>query len=142
MVARAFTDVEIGETLPPFERKTGFMNWNRYAAVNDEFVHIHMDDAAGRNAGQPGAFGMGNLRAAYILNMLRQWAGDEAQVRELALQHRAINHKDDVLTTHAVVTATKVQDGQHLVVLDVGVRNQDGVDLSPGTAIVALPAPA
>jgi hypothetical protein len=41
---------KVGDELPPFVRTTGFDNWNRYAAVNDEFVPIHMDDDAGRAA--------------------------------------------------------------------------------------------
>ena len=45
-----FDDVQVGDALPPWSRKTDFMNWNRYAAVNDEFVYIHMDDEAGRAA--------------------------------------------------------------------------------------------
>ena len=59
------------------------MNWNRYAAVNDEFVYIHMDDDAGRAAlNEQGAFGMGNLRYAYLVNALQDWIGDEATIRE------------------------------------------------------------
>ena len=60
-----FEDVNVGDEMPPWSRKTGFMNWNRYAAVNDEFVPFHMDDEAGRAAkNEQGAFGMGNLRYA------------------------------------------------------------------------------
>ena len=33
-----FEDVTVGDELPAWSRKTDFMNWNRYAAVNDEFV--------------------------------------------------------------------------------------------------------
>jgi acyl dehydratase len=75
-------DVEVGQDVVSWSRKTDFMHWNRYAAVNDEFVYIHMDDVAGRRAlNEQGAFGMGNLRFAYLHNMLREWAGDEVQVR-------------------------------------------------------------
>ena len=81
-----FEDVEVGDSVPDWSRTTDFMHWNRYAAVNDEFVYIHMDDDAGRRgANEQGAFGMGNLRFAYLINMLRDWAGDEVEVRELAL---------------------------------------------------------
>ena len=45
-----FEDIEVGAEMPAWSRKTGFMNWNRYAAVNDEFVPFHMDDEAGRSA--------------------------------------------------------------------------------------------
>ena len=70
-------DVEVGQEITNWSRKTDFMHWNRYAAVNDEFVYIHMDDVAGRAAlNEQGAFGMGNLRFAYLHNMLRDWAGE------------------------------------------------------------------
>ena len=135
-----FEDIEVGDELPPFERKTDLMHWNRYAAVNDEFLYIHMDEEAGKAAGQGGAFGMGNLRWAYLLNSLRDWAGDEAEIRELSLQFRAINHKNDVLRTYGRVTEKKQQDGANLVVLEVNVLNQDDAKTAPGRAVVALPS--
>ena len=136
-----FEDVSIGEDIPSFTRQTDLMHWNRYAAVNDEFVYIHMDDEAGRQAAnEPGAFGMGNLRWAYLLNMLREWAGDEVDVRELGVQFRAINQKNDVLTCVGTVTEKTEEDGAHLVRLDTNVINQDGVATCPGHAVIALPS--
>jgi acyl dehydratase len=116
------------------------MHWNRFAAVNDEFIPMHMDDEAGRASGQAGAFGMGNLRWSYLLNALRDWAGDEADVRELSVQFRAINNKDDVLRTHAVVTEKRQENGDNLVVLEVDVLNQKDEKTTPGRAVVALPS--
>jgi acyl dehydratase len=135
-----FEDVEVGQELPPFERQTNMMHWNRFAAVNDEFIPMHMDDEAGRASGQAGAFGMGNLRWSYLLNALRDWAGDEADIRELSVQFRAINNKDDVLRTHAVITEKKQEDGANLVVLEVDVLNQKDEKTTPGRAVVALPS--
>jgi acyl dehydratase len=136
-----FDDVKVGDKIPAWSRKTDFMNWNRYAAVNDEFIYIHMDDEAGRAAAnEKGAFGMGNLRFAYILNALREWAGDEAEIRELECQFRAINQKNDVLTVTATVTGKRVEDGENRVYLDVDVVNQTGAPTCPGHAIVVLPS--
>lgn len=135
-----FEDVAVGQEVPAFQRQTDFMNWNRYAAVNDEFVYLHMDDEVGKAAGQGAAFGMGNLRWAYVINALSAWIGDEAEVRELSMQFREINHKNDVLTTLAVVTRKEVLDGEHRVHLDVNVINQDGKRTAPGQAVVVLPS--
>jgi len=135
-----FEDIEIGQEVPAFERETDFMNWNRYAAVNEEFVYVHMDDEAGKAAGQGEAFGMGNLRWAYILNALREWAGDEAEIRDLSLQFRAINHKHDVLRTTGVVTDKKQENGENLVMLDINVLNQNDEKTAPGRAVVVLPS--
>ncbi|HEY8838949.1 MAG TPA: hypothetical protein VIO16_14985 [Dehalococcoidia bacterium] len=136
-----FEDVEVGQQITPWSRKTDFMNWNRYAAVNDEFVYFHMDDEAGRAAkNEQGAFGMGNLRFTYLLNMLRDWAGDEAEIRQLGCQYRAINQKNDVLTCTGTITDKKVENGEHLVYLEVDVMNQDGKPTAPGSAVIVLPS--
>jgi acyl dehydratase len=135
-----FEDVEVGQEILSFERQTNLMHWNRFAAVNDEFIPMHMDDEAGRASGQAGAFGMGNLRWSYLLNALRDWAGDEADIRELGVQFRAINNKGDVLRTSAVVAEKKQENGENLVVLDVDVLNQNDEKTTPGRAVVVLPS--
>ena len=136
-----FEDVEVGRDIPPWSRETDFMNWNRYAAVNDEFVYIHLDDEAGRAAlNEQGAFGMSNLRYTYLLNMLRDWAGDEAEIREVGCQYRGINQKHDTLTCTGKVADKTVEDGEHLVRLEIDIVNQDGDSTCPGHAVVVLPA--
>lgn len=135
-----FKAIEVGDRLPEWSRKTSFPEWNRYAAVNHEFVPFHMDDEAGRAAGNPkGAFGMGNLRYAYIVNALHDWIGDEGIVREAGCQHRVLNCKDDVLTVVGKVTEKVIEDGEQRVRLEINVVNQDGVPTCPGHAVVVLP---
>lgn len=136
-----FEDVKVGDEVPAWSRQTDFMNWNRYAAVNDEFVYIHMDDEAGRKAlNEQGAFGMGNLRYTYMLNALRDWIGDEAQIRECGVQFRAINQKNDILTVTGKVTDKKVEDGENRVYLEMNVVNQKGEPTCPGHAVLVLPS--
>ncbi len=136
-----FEDVKVGDEIPTWSRTTDFMNWNRYAAVNDEFVYIHMDDEAGRAAlNERGAFGMGNLRYTYMLGALRDWIGDEAVIREVGVQFRAINQKHDTLTVTGKITDMRVEDGEHRVYLDMNVVNQDGQPTCPGHAVVVLPS--
>ncbi|MBM3340577.1 MAG: hypothetical protein FJY56_00465 [Betaproteobacteria bacterium] len=136
-----FEDVKVGDEIPKWVKQTDFMHWNRYAAVNDEFVYIHMDDESGKNAGNAqGAFGMGNLRWAYLHNMLREWAGDEAEMKEMNVQYRAINQKHDTLTCTGKITEKKTENGENLVRLDINVLNQDGKSTTPGYAVIALPS--
>jgi len=135
-----FEDVNVGDDMPQWSRQTDFMHWNRYAAVNDEFVPFHMDDEAGRKAGnQQGAFGMGNLRYAYLANALRDWIGDEAEIREIGCQYRAINQKNDTLSVVGKVVEKEVVDGENRVKLTTNVMNQNGDATCPGHAVVVLP---
>jgi acyl dehydratase len=135
-----FEDVQVGDELPPWSRTTDFMHWNRFAAVNDEFMPFHMDDGEGRGAGNPaGAFGMGNLRFAYMLNALQAWIGDEAEVREVACQYRVMNQKGDTLTVRGRVVDKSVADGEARVRLELDVVNQADQTTCPGHAVVVLP---
>jgi acyl dehydratase len=138
-----FEDVSVGDEIAPWSRRTDFTNWNRFAAVNDEFVPFHMDDEAGRAAlNEQGAFGMGNLRYAYLVNALRDWIGDEAEIREVGCEYRAINQKGDVLTVKGTITDKQVVDGEGQVRLTLDVVNQDGQSTCPGHAVVVLPTRA
>jgi acyl dehydratase len=124
--------------IPPFVRTTGLANWNRFAAVNDEFIDIHMDDESARAVGMPGVFGMGNLRIAYLHNLLSAWLGERGDITELTCQFRGLNMKGDELTCTASVTGEREVDGLQLLDLTLGVVNQDGADTCPGTATVVL----
>jgi acyl dehydratase len=131
-------DIKVGDELPVFQRATGFHHWNRFAAVNDEFVPIHMDDEAGQAAGYPSAFGMGNLQWAYLHNLLRQWLGDDGRILNMSCQFRSANTKGQVVTAHGTVTGVRDEDGQRIVELDVWTEEQNGTKLAPGQATVAI----
>jgi acyl dehydratase len=131
-------DVQVGEQPPPFQRAPGFHHWNRYAAVNDEFVPIHMDDEAGRAAGYSSAFGMGNLQWSYLHNMLRNWMGDDGRILRLNCQFRAPNTKGQTVTAHGMVTAIRRDGDQQIVDVEIWTETQDGTKLAPGSATIAL----
>ncbi|BBX01004.1 hypothetical protein BST36_24200 [Mycolicibacterium moriokaense] len=134
-----YESIQIGDQIPPFVRTTHFTEWNRYAAVNDEFIPIHMDDEAGRAAGnENGAFGMGNLRLAYLVNMLRAWIGDDGEIRSLTAKYRSMNQKGDELRCIGEVTGKEIVDGVALIHLNVDVIDQNGNSTTPGQATVAL----
>ncbi|MEX2292711.1 MAG: MaoC family dehydratase N-terminal domain-containing protein [Acidimicrobiales bacterium] len=137
----------------PFVRTTGLGNWNRYAAVNDEFIDIHMDDESAKAVGMPGVFGMGNLRIAYLHNLLADWLGDEGDIVDFGCEFRGLNMKGDTLTCAATPTGKAELDGLRTTTLDLSVTNQDATETCPGSATVvhfdagkaampASPAPA
>jgi acyl dehydratase len=120
----------------PFVRTTGLANWNRYAAVNDEFIDIHMDDEAAKAVGMPGVFGMGNLRIAYLHNLLSGWLGEHGDIADFRCEFRGLNFKGDTLTCTASIDGEREEDGLQLTDLTLAVVNQDGADTCPGSATV------
>jgi hypothetical protein len=133
-------DVTVGQELPHYVREAGFPAWNRYAAVNDEFIPIHMEDAAGTAAGYSGAFGMGNLQWAYLHCLLREWlAGTEGRIVKVHCQFRLASEQHHTVTAKGVVTGVRKEGSEQLVDLDVWTEIEDGTKLAPGSATVAFP---
>lgn len=132
------SDVKVGDELTVFSRETGLENWNRYAAVNDEFVPIHMDDRAGQAAGYPAAFGMGNLQWAFFHNALREWLGGRGEIRSLSCQFRSPNLKGMTISVKGQVAEVVPGDDGIVVTFNLRTESEDGNTLAPATAVVVL----
>jgi acyl dehydratase len=131
-------DPAVGDLLPEFRRTTGLHNWNRFAGVNYEFVSIHMDDEAGREAGYPTAFGMGSLQWSYLHNLIHVWLGTRGRIVEIGCQFRAANTKGMTVTAKGKVIGIRSAGENHLVDLEIWTEDQDGNKLAPGHAAVEV----
>jgi hypothetical protein len=132
-------ELSVGASIGTFTRETGFATWNRYAAVNDEFVPIHMDDAAGQAAGYDGAFGMGNLQWAYMHNLVRGWMGDRGRLTRFSCQFRKPNLKGQVTALGKVTGISESPKGIE-VELEVWTEDASGDRMAPATATVLFAA--
>jgi acyl dehydratase len=139
-VTQVTSELAVGAEIPVFQRATGLQNWNRYAAVNDEFVDFHMDDEAGRAVGFATAFGMGNLQWSYLHSLLRSWIGDSGRILRVDCQFRSPNLRNQVVTAHGKITAIRTEGAETVVDLEVWTENDSGQVMAPGSATVALPA--
>ncbi|MGV9862252.1 MaoC family dehydratase [Rhodococcus koreensis] len=128
-------DFTIGTTIGPWVRDTGLANWNRFAAVNDEFVSIHMDEEAGRAAGMPGAIGPGNLLVAYLHALVRDWMGADGTLVSIAVQFRKPNTKGRITAGGTITSVTTGDEGTR-VELDVWLKDENDHVLVPGSAVV------
>jgi acyl dehydratase len=130
--------VAIGLEIPAFRRATDLENWNRFAAVNDEFSLPHMDDQGGQRAGFPTAIGMGYLQWSYLHNVLRGWLDNRGRIVRAGCQFRAPNLRGQTITARAIVTRITEKAEGDLVELEIWVENEESVKLCRGSAIVML----
>jgi acyl dehydratase len=134
-------NVEIGQQLPVFSRKTDLMHWNRWAAIYDEFLYYHMDDERAIENGQPSSIGQGRIRVSYAHTLLRNWIGDEGLILKIDVQMRGINFKNDEIECVGRVTSkSKDSSGAWLIQIEIDIKNQEGRTISPGKATVMLPS--
>ena len=139
-------DVEIGMEIPPYQRVVTLMELNRFAGANDEFVLIHMDRDYSRNVSRlPDVIVMGNLKYAYLANMMTNWIGEGGTLKRLSAQFRGMDIPGPALSAEPTmickgrVTNKYVRDGDHYVECEVRTETREGQITTPGTAIVILP---
>ena len=134
-------DVDEGQEIPPFSRKVTYMELNRFAGANDEYVLIHMDpDYAKSVAKLPAVIVMGNLKLAYIANALQDWAGEGGWIQKLGVDYRKMDVVHSTLTARGKVAKKYQEDAKNLVDLEVWVENDKGEVTTPGRAVMALPS--
>ena len=134
-------DVEEGQEVPPFSRKVTYMELNRFAGANDEYVLIHMDSDYAKNVAKlPDVIVMGNLKLAYIANALEEWAGEDGWIQKLAVEYRKMDVVHSTLTARGKVAKKYQEDAKNLVDLEVWVENEQGEVTTPGRAVVSLPS--
>lgn len=129
-------DITPGAELPAFVRTTDFAHWNRYAAVNDEFIPIHMDDEAGREAGFSGAIGMGNLVWSYFHNMLRDWIGEQGRIEQVRAKFQLPNLRGSTITAHGKVAEVTADGDAWRVLVELWTDDDSGRTLATGQATV------
>jgi len=129
--------VVVGYEIPTFTRDASLHHWNRYAAVNDEFYDIHMDDEAGKAARYETAIGMGNVQWAYLHNVLRDWLGQNGRMLTLTCEFRRPSLRNSVVRARGVVRSIRVKDAYEEMDLDVWTENGSGERMAQGKATIA-----
>lgn len=101
---------------------------------------VHYNKAAANAMGVAFQYDVGFQRQCWQIQLLTNWCGDAGWVRDCAAQYRGFVYLSDVVTLGGEVTAKAVtDDGDHVVELATFARNQRGVDVMPGSAVIALP---
>jgi acyl dehydratase len=137
-----FADLEVGQELTPLVRgPVTSVHLVRWAAAVENWHRIHYDEPfATRHDGLPGLLINGSWKQHVLVQMLRRWAGPEGWVLRAGFQFRSMDVVGSTLTAWGRVTGLEQRGDLGLVGCEIGIRNQDGVESTPGTATVLLPA--
>lgn len=135
-----FEDVTEGLELPPISMLQTPKRFVRYAQASNDLTEIHYDYPLMRERGMPDIIGQGALSTAYIASMLSDWYSPDGFLKKIGVQYRYFSFPGDVLTTRAVVTGKRRENGENLVDLDVWAENQDARKITIGQAVVSLPS--
>ena len=113
---------------------------NPETGAQDSAARGHAEAKMAREVGMPGGYDVGPQRISWIGQLMSNWIGDEGFLRRLNVSVRRPNIFGDVSWCRAKVADKRVEEGAHLVDLEVFVENQLNEITAKGTALVELPS--
>jgi acyl dehydratase len=136
-----FEDLSVGDEIPELVRgpllEPHLMRWS---ASIENWHRIHYDQRfTVEHDKLPALLVNGSWKQHFMVQVVRQWAEPEGWLRNIGFQFRAMDKVGSTLTAWGRITDLTEEDGYGIVKLEIGIRNQEGQQSTPGTATVVLP---
>ena len=115
---------------------------NPETGAQDSAARGHTESKMAREVGMPGGYDVGPQRISWLGQLMSNWMGDDGFLRRLSVSVRRPNIFGDVSWCKARVADKRIEEGAHVVDLELMVVNQFDEATAKGTAVVELPSRA
>lgn len=145
-------NVEVGSEQPSLPKVATSQMLVKWAAASADFNPLHYEFPFAESQGTDRPIVHGQLKRAWLGQLVTDWIGDEGTVRKLSCQFRGMDYPVLMKTmtepisndpTHwckGKVTNKYVKDDEHYVECEIWVENDKGEKTTPGGATVILPS--
>ena len=136
-----FEDIEVGDQVPTISKgPMSTAHIMRWSAAMENWHRIHYDkEYATQHDGLPDVLVNGSWKQHVLIQLLTDWVGETGWLWRMKFQYRGMNVPGETLTAWGRVTGKEERNGLGLVEVEIGLRNEDGGEGSPGTATVVVP---
>lgn len=138
---RYFDDVQLGEKIPEIIKgPMSTAHLMRWSSAIENWHKIHYDRKFAQEHDRlPDLLVNGSLKQNFLVQVVKDWATHYGWPWKVSFQFRAMDLVGSTLFIWGEVIALRRLEHYGLAYLNVGIRNQDGQQSTPGTALVALP---
>jgi len=144
-------DVEVGSDVAPLSRVATRQSLVKWAGASGDFNPLHYDDtfAASQGVGKPIIHGQ--LKRAWLVQMLTDWIGEKGRLRKFSCQFRGMDYPrsmksitepedGEIWWCKGKVMNKYIESGEHCLDCDIWVENGKGEKTTQGNATVTLPS--
>ncbi len=133
-------DIRVGQQLPDMVIDVTATRIVAGAIASRDFMPVHHDRSYANAQGAPDIFMNILSDTGYCSRFLTDWAGPEAIIKRLAIRLGVPLFPDTVLTYSGSVTATRMEEGEGIVEVELRASTALG-DHVTGSAVLTLPLP-
>ena len=135
-----FEDVTAGTEIPPLHKgEISISTVIKFAGATGDFAPVHHDIEFARSIGLPNAILHGQMKVAYLCQLITDWAGEGGNLKKLDVRIRRPDYPGDVLAVRGKVIKKYTQDKGNYIKCEVWIEKA-GERTTTGTALVALPS--
>ncbi|MBK7249409.1 MAG: hypothetical protein IPI06_00380 [Gammaproteobacteria bacterium] len=136
-----YEDVRVGEEIPSIS--IGPLSHTMFlfiASSHHDWYPGHHDVEYAREQGLPDIFMNATWQHGLLQRLVCGWAGPNSIPRKIKYRMGRPVVRYDTVTGRGVVTGKRIENGEHLVDLDVWLDKQDAEKATTGWATVVLPS--
>lgn len=136
---RTWNEVAVGDEFVGFELHLGWTTMVQQVDGSQDWNRQHHDHEFAVDSGVDEVFYNTGWTAGLLGRLLTDWMGRDGWVESMGFQMRAMNTNGDVVRSRGRVTGLRIEQGRHLVDLEIALENDRVGVTTPGTATVRLP---
>jgi len=144
-------NVEVGSEIPPLTKVATTRMLVKWAGAIGDFNPLHYDDgfAASQGVGKPIVHGQ--LKRAWLVQLLTDWIGEQGTLKKFSCQFRKVDYPQAMKTIieprdgepwwcKGTVTKKYIKGEEHWIECEIWVENGKGEKTTPGSAAIILPS--
>jgi hypothetical protein len=127
-----------GDPLPELKKQPGVTQLVKYAAGGGDFNPLHHDYGFTQSKAIGSIIVHGRFKYAALGELVSNWLDHGGRIKNIACQYRGMDLPDQPMTLGGVVKRKWEEGGEKLAELELWVKNADGKNTTPGSALVRL----
>ncbi|MFH1485821.1 MAG: MaoC family dehydratase N-terminal domain-containing protein [Chloroflexota bacterium] len=129
-----------GAALRYYRKHPAWMYRDPMTGAAEAIARVHDQSEAAQGVAVPGAYDFGCQRISWLGHLMTNWIGDDGFLKVLYGELRRFNVVGDTQWCKGKVTKKYVENGEHLVDLEIWAENQRHETTAPGHATAILPS--
>ncbi len=145
-----WNDIEVGSEVTPLSKIASSRMLVMWAAASGDFNPLHYENTFASSQGVGKPIVHGQLKRAWLVQLLTDWMGEWGTLRNFSCQFRAMDYPRMMKTMvepqdgetwwcKGKITKKYIESDEHLVECHVWVENGKGEKTTTGTAAIVLP---